>query len=181
MQRMQQTLLAGRNAAANETGRAWMNARYALNVALVYQDAPTRQWAGQARDLMATVVGADAIRCAEWKINDLVEPGVYWQSVAALAHADVIVVSLHEAERLPAVFYLWVNLWLQERCGLPGALVTLVVPPGESNTQAKHETRRYLAAVASQGRLEFFLRECTQPGEPMRDLKADIMHWALAA
>jgi hypothetical protein len=158
-----------------------MNARYALNVALVYQDAPTRQWASQVRDLMAAVVGPDAVRCSEWKINDLIEPGVYWQSVAALAQADVIVVSLLEAERLPAVFYLWVNLWLQERCGLPGALVALVVPSEELNTQAKHETRSYLSALASQGRLEFFMQECAQPGEPIRDLKADIMHWAQAA
>jgi len=178
---MQKTLLAGRNAAANETRSAWMNARYALNVALVYQDALTRQWAGQARDLMAAAVGLDAVRCSEWKIDDLIEPGAYWQGVAALAHADVIVVSLQEAERLPAVFYLWVNLWLQERCGLPGALVALVVPPEEPNSPAKHETHSYLSALASQSRLEFFLRECTQPGEPIHNLKADIMHWALAA
>ena len=158
-----------------------MNAGYALNVALVYQGALTRQWAGQARELMAAVAGPDAVRCSEWTINDLIEPKVYWQSVAALAHADVIVVSLHEAERLPAVFYLWVNLWLQERCRLPGALVALVVPPEEPKSQANHETRRYLSAVASQGRLEFFVQDCTQPGEPMRDLKADLTHWALAA
>lgn len=181
MQHMQQTLLAGRNAAANETRSAWMNARYALNVALVYQDALTQQWAGQARDLMAAAVGPDAVRCSEWKINDLVEPGAYWQGVAALAHADVIVVSLHEAEPLPAVFYLWVNLWLQERGGLPGALVALVVPPEESNSLAKHETRSYLSAVASQGHLELFMQECTQPGEPIQNLKANIMHWALTA
>jgi hypothetical protein len=181
MQRMQQALFASRDAVAKGTGSAWMNAGYALNVALVYQDAPTLQLAHQARDLMAAVVGPDAVRCSEWKIDDLIDPGVYWQSVAALAHADVIVASLQEAERLPAVFYLWVNLWLQERCGLPGALVALAVPPEALNTQAKHEMRRYLSAVASQGRLEFFLPECTQPGEPMRDLKAGIMHWALSA
>jgi hypothetical protein len=181
MQRMQQALFARRNAAANGTGSAWVNARYALNVALVYQDAPTRQLAGQARDLMAAVVGPDAVRCSEWKINDLAEPGVYWQGLAALAHADVIVVSLHEGERLPAVFYLWVNLWLQERFGLPGALVALIIPPEEASVPAKNETRSYLSAVASQGRLESFQQECRQPGEPIRGLREDITHWALAA
>ena len=158
-----------------------MNAGYVLNVALVYQDAPTQQWAGQVRDLMAEVVGRDAVRCTEWKIGDLVEPGVYWEGVAALAQADVIVVSLHEAERLPAAFYLWVNLWLQERCGLPGALVALIVPSQQSNPQAKNETRTYLSAVASQGGLECFLQECDQVGKPIRDLREHIMHWAQAA
>jgi hypothetical protein len=181
MEHMQQTLPKGRSDAANRTGLAGMNAGYALNVALVYHDAPARQWAGQARDLMAAVVGPEAVHCTEWKISDLIEPKVYWEGLAALAHADVIVVSVREAERLSAVFYLWVNLWLQERCGLPGALVALIAPPEAARSQASNETRRYLSAVASQGHLEFFMQECNQPAEPIRDLMEDFMHWALAA
>ena len=180
MQLMQPTLLKGRHGAANRTGIARMDAGYALNVALVHQDAFTRQWAGQVRDLMAEVAGPDAVRYTEWKISDLSEPRVYWEGVAALAHADVIVVSLYEAERLPPAFYLWVNLWLQERSGVPGALVALVVPPEESNAWV-NETRRYLAAVASQGQLELFIQESNRPGETILDLREDIMHWAQAA
>ena len=181
MQLMQQALLKGRNDAANRTRIATKDSGYALNVALVHHDAPTRQWAGRVRDLMAAAIGPDAVRCTEWEISNLIEPKVYWEGVAALAHADVIVVSLHEAEPLPAVFYLWVNVWLQERSGLHGALVALIVPPEEASSQAKDETRRYLSAVANQGRLEFFMQEGNQPGEPIRDLREDIMHWALAA
>ena len=181
MERMQQTLLKRRNNAASGTGFGGMDAGYSLNLALIYDDAPTRKWAGRVRDLMAAVVGPDAVRSTEWKISDLIAPRVYWEGVAALAHADVIVVSLHEAERLPAVFYLWVNLWLQERCGLCGALVALIAPPEEVSTLAENETRRYLSAIAGQGRLEFFMQECKQPGEPIRVLREDIMHWALAA
>src|ERR1035438_9029799 len=164
MQRMQQTLLKSRNDAANRRGIAQMNAGYALNVALVHQEALTLQWAAQVRELMAAVVGPDAVRCTEWKISDLIEPRVYWEGVAALAQADVIVVSLYEAERLPPAFYLWVNLWLQERSGLPGALVALVVPPEESNAWL-NEARRYLSAVGSQGQLELFRSEEHRPGE----------------
>jgi hypothetical protein len=178
---MQQTLLTGRYDTANRTVLAGTNTGYALNVALVYQDALTRQWAGQVRDRMAEVVGSAAIRCTEWKIGNLTEPRVYWEGVAALAHADVIVVSLYETERLPSAFYLWVNLWLQERSGRPGAMVALVVPPEESSPGAKNETRRYLAAAASQGRLEFLMQVCNQPGEPIRDFGEDIMRRAKAA
>ena len=147
-------------------------AGYALNVAIVYQEALTWQWAGQVCDPMAGVVGQDAIHCTEWKISDLVEPRVYWEGVVALAHADVIVVSLHPADRLPATFYLWVNLWLQERSMRPGVLVALIVAPEESNAGAV-ETRRYLSAVASQGHLKFLMREHSQPGETSREVEED--------
>jgi hypothetical protein len=170
---MQQSFLKGRNDRASGAAISSPTAGYALNVAIVYQDAPTRQWAGQLRAPMAGVVGQDAIRCTEWKISDLVEPRVYWEGVAALAHADVIVVSLHPADRLPATFYLWVNLWLQERSMRPGVLVALIVRPEESNSGAI-ETRRYLSAVASQGHLEFLIRECNRPGETSREVEEDI-------
>jgi hypothetical protein len=122
---------------------------------------------------MARVVGRDAPRCTEWKISDLVEPRVYWEGVAALAHADVIVVSLYAADRLPASFYLWVNLWLQERFMHPGVLVALLIPTEESNS-GSIETRRYLSAVAHQGHLEFLIQERNRQGEPTREVEEDI-------
>jgi len=177
---MQQTFLEGRNDMADGTPIAWMHSGYALKVALVYQDALTRQWAGQVRDRMAEAAGKEAIRCTEWGIPDLVAPRVFSEGVAALAQADVIVVSVYEAERLPPDFYLWVNVWLQERSGLPGALIALVVPP-EEPTFGANETRRYLCAVASQGHLEFLMQECKQPGEPIQGPREDILEWSKAA
>ena len=118
-------------------------------------------------------VGQDEIRCTEWKISDLIQPSAYWEGVAALAHADVIVVSLNAADRLPGAFYLWVNLWLQERSGRPGVLVALLVAPEES-TSGANETRRYLSAVASQGHLDFLIRECNRPSETIREVEEDI-------
>jgi hypothetical protein len=131
---------------------------------------------------MAGVVGHDAIRCTEWKIDDLVERRAFREGVAALAHADIIVVSLHEADRLPATVYLWVNLWLQARSVRPGALVALLVPrEASTSSSAAIETRRYLSAVASQGHLEFFMQECNRPGESALDFREDLMQWAQAA
>ena len=172
MKLMQPTILKGRSDRASEVAISSPKAGYALNVAVVYQDAYTRQWAGRVRDLMAGVVGQDAIRCTEWKISDLVEPRAYWEGVAALAHADVIVVSLHEADRLPAAFYLWVNLWLQERFVRPGVLVALLNPPEDSNSGAI-ETRRYLSAVANQGHLEFLIHERNRQGGTTREVEED--------
>jgi hypothetical protein len=178
---MQPRFLNGGNDAANETATTWLNAGYTLKVALVYQDALTRQWAGQVRGQMVEVVGRDAIRCTEWKIGDLLQRRVFSKGAAALAQADVIVISLYEAERLPSAFYLWVNVWLQQRSGLPGALVALVVRPQEPSLVAKNETRSYLYAVVSQGHLEFMLQESKQPGNPIEFLGEDIIQWAKAA
>ncbi len=163
---MPQTLISGRGDTAEGIAVAAPNEGYAVNIALVYQDALTRQRAGQVRERLGEVAGEAAIHCTEWKISNLREPRVYSEGVRALARADVIVVSLYEAERLPSVFYLWVNLWLQVRSGLPGALVALVVP-GEESHFGVNETRRYLCAVASQGGLE--LLECNQPNRPIRE------------
>ncbi len=173
---MQQTFCENRNDRASGPAIASPETRYALNVAIVYQDALTRQWAGQVRELAAGVVGQDAVRCTEWKISDLVERRAFREGAAALAHADVIVVSLYEADRLPATFYLWVNLWLQERSVRPGALVALLVPFEASNSAAI-ETRRYLSAVASQGQLEFLMHEW---GHQVSDLCAALHYLEVA-
>jgi hypothetical protein len=175
---MQQTYLKGRNETANELSVRLSDKEYTLNLAMVYQDTPTRQWAGKVQDQLAELVGGETIHCTEWKIDDLNNPGIYSKGVAALARADVIVVSIYEARRLPSAFYLWVNLWLQVRSWRPGALVALVVP-AEGSDRGAGETRRYLCAVASQGGLD--LLESNRPSEPIPDLREDIHQWATAA
>ncbi len=172
---MQQTFLKCRNEVGNGPSIAWSDAEYALNIAIVYQDARTRQWAGTVQDRLAELVEEEAVHSTEWEISELSEPRTYSEGVAALARADVIVVSLYESQRLPSVFYLWVKLWLQVRAGRPGALVALIVP-AEGLNKGSRETRRYLCAVASQGRLE--LLESNRPEEPVRGLREDVFQWA---
>lgn len=174
---MKLTMFKGGNETVNRRLVAGADEKYTVKVAIVYQDEPTRQWAGRVRDRLVELVGKSAIHCTGWKIGDLTEPGSYSQGVAALARADVIVVSLHEARRLPSAFYMWVNLWLQVRSGLPGALVALVTP-AEGLEYGSEETRRYLCALAGQGGLE--LLECNQPNEPIGQL-VDSFQWATAA
>lgn len=174
---MQQIFFNNRIERADKIAVLKADAAYEVNVALVYQDDATRQWAGQVPDRVAELAGAEAMHCTEWKINDLKEPSVFSRGAAALARADVIVISVYAAERLPSVFYLWVNLWLQMRAGLSGALAALVVPTGESESGAM-ETRRYLCAVASQGGLEWL--ECKRPSAPIRGLGEEVFQWPKA-
>ena len=162
MQLMQETVLSDRRPPGRQATQP--NPARTLNVSLIYQDALTRQWAEEERERAAEVVGRGAIRCTEWRVDDLVEPTTFSQGAAALARSQVIVVALHESEPLPAAFYRWVNVWLQQRAGLPGALVALLVRSGESQSGAE-EKRNYLCAIAHQGGLAFL----TQEYNPARD------------
>lgn len=146
-QLMQQTSRLEQSVMADRPTIAWPPNERSLNLALVYQDARTRQWSGRVRELMANVIGEEALHCTEWSIDDLRKEAPFREGVLALAQADAIVVAVYEAEHLPAQFYLWVNLWLQQRCQA-GALVGLIGTSG-APTLASLETRRYLHAIAS--------------------------------
>ncbi len=177
---MQQTYRHVRNDTSFGAANPRSHAEHILNFALVYQDMPTRQWTGRISERMSEMAGGDAIRYTEWKIGDLMQAERFADGVAALATADAIVISLHAAERLPAVFYLWVNLWLLNRTGRPGALIALVVQPDGPNSGSV-ETRRYFHAVAAQGAMELFIQEGDASGTPMGDLEEDLLQWTQAA
>ncbi len=150
-----------------------------LDVALVYQDAVTRVWAEEVRDLVAKVVGEEAVRWTEWKIGDLGDGGVLARSAGALARADIIVIAADEAERIPAHFYLWVNLWLELRAGLPGALVALVGTSQDARSEPS-DIRGYLQAVARQGGLALFQNDRSGPITPNGGLEGELRRWAKA-
>jgi hypothetical protein len=144
---------------------------------LVYEDARTREWAGQVRQKLQDAAGDDAAHCTEWDLGDFRDPEVFRESAATLAQADAIVLAICEDVRLPAQFYLWVNSWLQQRDGLPGALIALVGTSGEPGP-AFIEIRSYLHAVAGQGRMELLLKRCDLSSEPATD--PDLLGWARA-
>ena len=180
MQTIERTSLLVRTATLALAVNPQSRAEYVLNVALVYQDTVTRLWAGQVRELLAKVVGEAAVTCTEWEIGALRRQGVFADGVAALARADLTVMAVHDAARFPAEFYLWVNFWLQQRCGLPGALVVLLGTSGDVGP-ACSENRSYLHAVASQGGLELFFKECDAEAGVSHVLGEELMEWAIAA
>lgn len=153
--------------------------RRTLNLALVYQGPLTRAWACHVSDGLAQGIGKPSVHCTEWPIDKLQEGTVVAEGATALAQADGIIIALQETERLPGVFYLWVNLWLQNRHGRPGSLIALVGTAKEPSPEPT-ELRSYLHAIASQGRFEFLLKECACPVEPPQVLRDDRLEWAKA-
>ena len=135
---------------------------YALNIAMVYQDALTRKWAAQVCDQVTRLASKDAVHCTQWEISRLNDLCVLKDAILMTMVADVILVSIYDAEELPKDFRVWMDAWLARRYLPAGALIALISVPGELSVQTKL-ARDYLRAGARKGRLDFLLRERRLP------------------
>lgn len=128
----------------------------ALNVALIYEDARTREWAREAYERVAKLAGKQGVRPTWWKLENLGAPGVLAAAVSTGMRADVIVVAARAGEGMPLAFYTWINSWLPNRFYGGGVLAALL---GKTERASARPTRvgEYLREVARQGRMSFLL------------------------
>jgi len=159
---MEQENIPERNGPSDEVKFTPPETEYALNVALVYQDLPTRKWAIQVCDQVSWLAGKDAVHCTGWEIGRLSDPEVLKDAVLTTMRADVILISIYDAKELPVDLCVWIDAWLPRRSLPTGALIVLISVPGETAAQLEH-ARGYLRAVALKGRLDFLLRERKLP------------------
>lgn len=149
---------------------------YAMNVTVIYEDAPTRRWAGQVYQTVETRLGAKAVRGSWWNLNDLGQPGVLAGAVSKAMRSDMIVISVSGSEGLPLPFYFWVNAWLPHRTGGGGALVALLGAPAVSNAESGR-LRGFLRTVARRARMDLLVTERAvyklAPGLPIKAGLAD--------
>jgi hypothetical protein len=129
-----------------------------LKAALIYEDALTREWAGDAHAKLEHVVGARNLRSTWWKVGDLSHPGVLAGAVSKAMQAELIVVAVRGSEGLPLPFYFWVNAWLPHHLTGNGLLIGLL---GATNPEEPESgrIREYLRNIARHGRFQFFLAE----------------------
>jgi hypothetical protein len=133
--------------APDETG-------YALNIAGVYQDTVTRDWAVQSF-VHATRLAEDKRIHNKWyDVDALSDSSILLEAVGAALVADVIVISVYAAEVLPLNLYVWITAWLPRRTSRVGALAALVgvAEPLDSPSVG---TIDYLQAVAHRAQLDF--------------------------
>ena len=159
---MEQKNILERTAPSDAMEFAPLETEYGLNVALVYQDIPTRKWAAQVCDQVARLAGKDAVHCASWEISRLGDPEVLMDAILMTLVADVVMVSIDDAKELPIDLCAWFDAWLPYRSLPTGALIALINVPGQPGAQTDH-ARDCLRAVAREGRLDFLLRERRQP------------------
>ena len=133
-----------------------------LNVAVVYQDAPTRKWAAQVCDLVSRLIGKEAMHSTWWAISHLNDPEMLADSVRTAMEADVIVVSIYDAKELPANLRSWIEAWLPRRRLPTGSLMALIGLAEQPGAQ-DYRVQDHLRAIARKGHLDFLLRERVLP------------------
>lgn len=128
----------------------------ALNVAFIYEDAQTREWAREAYERVSKLAAKQGVRPTWWSLQNLGEPGVLAAAVSTAMRADVIVVAARAGEGMPLAFYAWINSWLPNRFHSGGVLAALL---GKAERSSARPARvgEYLREVARQGRMSFLL------------------------
>lgn len=126
-----------------------------LNVALIYDDAQTREWAREGYERVAKLAGNQGIRPTWWNLNNLGDPGVLAAAVSTAMRADAIVVAARAGEGMPLAFYTWINAWLPNRYN-SGVLAALLGKTERSSAR-RDRVGEYLREVARQGRMHFLL------------------------
>lgn len=127
----------------------------ALNVVIVYEDLETGKRAMKTYEYMVQQLGDQCLFANQmWKFDVLAVPKLKEMAAKDAAAADIIIVSAHAGNELPAEVKTWVDLWLSYKTHA-SALVGLFGTESVDNP-----ARTYLADVAKRARMEFFC----QPG-----------------
>jgi hypothetical protein len=138
---------------------------YALNIAGVYQDVVTRDWAMQTCRRATQLAGEERIQNTWYHAGSLSDPGTLLEAVCAALAADVIVIAVYAVEELPLDLYVWIDAWLPRRASRVGALAA-VIGVAEPLEPQSVRTRQYLEAVARKAQLDFIPQERQRPGAP---------------
>jgi hypothetical protein len=135
---------------------------YILNIAGVYQDNVTQDWAMRACRRATQLAGEERVQNKWYDAHSLSDPAILHEAVHAALAADVIVVSVHAAHELPLDLYVWVAAWLPRRGSRAGAL-TALIGVAEPLDSSFVRTFDYLEAVARKGQLDFIPQERQRP------------------
>jgi hypothetical protein len=134
----------------------------ALNVTMVYEDPTSLEWTTDMWDRVTQMAGDENISFASWSIDSLAWPEMFAEAASSAAQADVIVIAVSAAERLPIDLCVWIGSWVSRRARRSGALVALINLSQKRDLQA-FSTRDFLQMVALKGGLDFFPRERVLP------------------
>jgi hypothetical protein len=135
---------------------------YTLNIAGVYQDSVTRDWAMQSCRQATQLAGGERVQNTWCNTNSLSDPGILLDAVRAAVAADVIVISVYAADELPLDLYVWIEAWLPRRLSRRGALAALV-GVAEPLDSPSVRTLEYLQALARKAQLDFIPQQRERP------------------
>ncbi|HUD47014.1 MAG TPA: hypothetical protein VMR33_09290 [Candidatus Baltobacteraceae bacterium] len=134
-----------------------------MGVFIAYEDVAAGKRAKETCDVLAEGLGGDWIldtQVASFKALRI--PKLRHVAAVEAANSDIILISCHD-RKLPAGVNQWLQLGLARRGG-PMALVALFSCPRAGASHAI-TAETYLAGMATQGRLQFFSRFDSGPGQ----------------
>jgi hypothetical protein len=137
-----------------------------FNVVIAYEDFETGKQAKKTYDFLVENLGRECqLTNQMWKFEVLRIPKLREMAVKDATMADILLVSCHGGNDLPAEVKRWLETWL-EQPGEPLALVALFDRPREHTMGI----RAYLASVARRARTAFFAQPDDWPQQVAGDL-----------
>ena len=138
-----------------------------FSVVIAYEDFKTGKQAKQACDfLVANLSHEWQVTSQMWKFEVLSIPELREMAAKDAAMADLIIVSSHGDDELPADVKGWVEMWRGGEGGASALIALFDSPLGRAGHA--RATHAYLAGVAKRGQMEFFAWPEVRPGKASR-------------
>ena len=126
-----------------------------FSVVIAYEDFTTGKHARRACDfVVANLSRKWQVTSQMWKFEVLSIPELREMAAKDAAVADLIVVSSHGHDELPADVKGWIEMWRGCEAGASALVALFDSPPGRAGHA--RATHAYLAGVAKRGQMEFF-------------------------
>jgi hypothetical protein len=133
-----------------------------FDVVIAYEDFETGKHAKRTYDFLTENLNKECTFTNQmWKFDVLGIPNLRQMAAQDAAQADIVIVSCHGQNPLPAEVKAWIELWISEGIH-PVALVALFDEDGSSHPQTE-ATKAYLEQVALRVGMEFFAQPTLVP------------------
>lgn len=139
---------------------AWQKMKR-ISVSAVHEDYATGARVEDFCEMLARSLGMNCEISKElWPLTELRTPKLKVIAAGEAAAADLVIISLHHAETLPAEVKSWIELWLKEKGRRPAVLSALFDP---LHLGSSSYIQTFLQGVARKGNMEFLARAEEKP------------------
>jgi hypothetical protein len=148
--------------------------KFPFDLVIAYEDTTTRNRALTLYDHLAQELIDDCdFQCSWWKFEHFLSPSFRDHASDLAAQANMVVLSLRSATRLPDSVQGWVESWLSKKGRQKSALVTLVAG-APVDPREVCPIQAYLEKVAHAANMDFFSHIFDQPSDQTAHFRAKL-------
>ena len=134
---------------------AWLGAKAAWSVVVLYDDAAARERAVEFCDQLVERFWARFQFAVNWcSLTQIQEPGPAKEAAEKAARADLVVFSTTPEGDIPLPVKGWLESWLRQRCEREGMFVGLL-DPAESPQASEGPKHRFLRDAAHRAAMDY--------------------------